>query len=56
MALHCLRHTDVPGDRAEEPFLRKESHQAMDDLIYVLVSLGLFVAFAAAVFGYERVK
>jgi len=28
----------------------------MDDLIYILISVGLFVAFAASVFGYERVK
>jgi hypothetical protein len=28
----------------------------MDDLIYVAISLGLFLAFAAAIFGYERVE
>jgi len=28
----------------------------MNDVIYIAVSLGLFLGFAAAVFGFERVK
>jgi hypothetical protein len=28
----------------------------MNDVIYVLIAVGLFVAFAAAIFGFERVE
>jgi hypothetical protein len=28
----------------------------MNDVIYILISLGLFVVFAAAIYGYERVE
>jgi hypothetical protein len=34
----------------------KKEHSDMNDLIYVLLSLGLFAGFAVAIFGYERVE
>jgi hypothetical protein len=37
-----------------EALLRREQH--MNDIIYIAISLGLFVAFAAAIYGYERVE
>jgi hypothetical protein len=34
----------------------RTGRRCMNDLIYVLISLGLFTAFAVAIFGYERVE